>query len=84
MHPCPDSNPLLEIEALPAFSEIRPEHVSPALDQILEDNRRSVKQLETMAGNATWTNFVQLLEDLDENLSKMWSPVSHLNAVKRQ
>lgn len=75
-------NPLIEPKRLPAFSEIRPEHIQPAIDRVLEDNRRGIKQLQSMAGGATWESFVRPLEDMEDRLSKIWSPVSHLNAVK--
>ena len=77
-----DTNPLLDIERLPAFSEITHEHVTPAVDFVLDRNRQRVHELEAMAESATWDNFVQPLEDINEDLSKTWSPVSHLNAVK--
>ena len=39
------SNPLLELHGLPPFSAIRPEHVIPAIDRLLDDNRRLVTEL---------------------------------------
>jgi oligopeptidase A len=81
-HSRSDTNPLLDHSGLPRFSEIRAEHVRPALDQVLAENRTARERL--LEGNATydWTNFVQPLEDMDERLAWMWSPVAHLNAVK--
>jgi oligopeptidase A len=75
-------NPLLDLEGLPRFASVRPEHVGPALDYMLTVNTERVAGLETRTGTPTWANFVQVLEDLDERLARMWSPVSHLNAVK--
>lgn len=77
-----NTNPLLDIKHLPMFSKIRPEHVTPVVDLVLERNRQRVQELEAIAENATWDTFVQPLEDINEELSKTWSPVSHLNAVK--
>ncbi len=77
-----DSNPLLDLGELPQFSKIKAEHVTPAIDFLLQENRREVKKLEAICADATWETFVKPLEDLNENLSKTWSPVSHLNAVK--
>ena len=34
-----------------------------------------------MVGTPDWINFVQPLEDLDDYLSRVWSPISHLNSV---
>lgn len=74
-------NPLLAAHDLPAFSRIKPEHVEPALDSLLADNRHRIAALledETATG---WHGFVAVMEDLDERLHRMWSPVSHLNSV---
>jgi oligopeptidase A len=75
------SNPLLEMTGLPPFSEIKPEHVEPAIDQVLADNRALVQKLVTEIKNPDWNNFVQLLEEADDRLSRIWAPVSHMNSV---
>lgn len=74
-------NPLLENTPLPAFSRIRPEHVEPAIDQLLADGRKLIARLAAVAGQATWENFVDPIEQEDNRLSRAWSPVSHLNSV---
>jgi len=74
-------NPLLDFTGLPRFSDIKPEHVRPALDQLLNELRSRREQLFSGAGTYTWDSFVQPMEDMDEKLNRMWSPVSHLNAV---
>jgi oligopeptidase A len=76
-----NSNPLLDFTGLPRFGAIRPEHVEPALDTLLAQNRAALEQLLAGVREYTWANFVQPLEDMGEQLSRMWSPVSHLNAV---
>lgn len=76
------SNPLLNLRPLPAFSQIKPEHVEPAIDLILNDNRASVSALVARTVPPTWENLMVPLEDLDNRLSEAWSVVSHLNAVK--
>ncbi len=75
------TNPLLESYEFPPFSRIRPEHVEPAIERILEDNRRQVADLLARGGPYTWDNLVRPLEDMDDRLDKAWSPVRHLNAV---
>ncbi|MGB5834299.1 MAG: M3 family metallopeptidase [Thiohalocapsa sp.] len=74
-------NPLLENTPLPAFSRIRPEHVEPAIDQLLADGRRLLSRLAERADQATWETFVDPIEEEDDRLSQAWSPVSHLNSV---
>ncbi|MFQ6023127.1 MAG: oligopeptidase A [Acidiferrobacterales bacterium] len=76
------TNPLLDFSALPRFSHIRPKHVVPALDQLLAGNRAERERLLSKNTACTWDNFVQPLEEMEEHLHRMWSPVAHLNAVK--
>jgi len=75
------NNPLLDFSGLPRFTEIRREHVGPALDAILARNRAERERLLTVGGSYTWDSFAQPMEDMEERLSRLWSPVSHLNAV---
>ena len=39
------TNPLVEMQGLPAFSRIRPEHVEPAIDELLALNRKTIAEL---------------------------------------
>ncbi len=66
---------------LPPFSQITAEHVEPAIDILLAENRKTVEQLLAATGEYTWDNLIQPLEDMDDRLSRAWSPVSHMNSV---
>jgi len=74
-------NPLLAMTGLPPFSAIAPEHVEPALDHLLAENRAQLQQRLDAGGPYTWDNLVEPLEHLEERLSRVWSPVGHLNSV---
>ena len=74
-------NPLLDFSGLPRFAEIRPEHVSPAIDELLAENRKLLERLLAAKIPATWNDFVQPLEDANERLGRAWGQVGHLNAV---
>ncbi|HEU4622245.1 MAG TPA: M3 family metallopeptidase [Burkholderiaceae bacterium] len=74
-------NPLLDFSGLPRFGEIKPEHVSPAIDTLLAQARETVERLEDDKIPARWDTFVEPLEEATERLSRAWSAVSHLNAV---
>jgi len=78
--PVQEQNPLLDLAGLPRFGAIRPEHVQPALDHVLAENR-VLRERIVSRGEYTWANFAQPLEDMNERLARMWSPVAHLNAV---
>ncbi|MCP1621656.1 oligopeptidase A [Pseudomonas nitroreducens] len=76
------ANPLLQSYDLPPFSSIRPEHVKPAIEQILADNRAAIARiLAQQNGTPTWAGLVLSMDELHDRLGKAWSPVSHLNAV---
>ena len=74
-------NPLLDFSGLPRFAEIKPEHVAPAIEQLLAENRALIARLLADNTPPTWQNFVVPMEDANERLSRAWGPVGHLNAV---
>ncbi|MDQ6996919.1 MAG: M3 family metallopeptidase [Mariprofundus sp.] len=75
-------NPILQgaITDLPLFEDIKPEHVLPALEQALVEARQTVAGL-TALSEPSWQTLMMPLETLDERLSRIWGPVTHLNAV---
>ncbi|HXY76857.1 MAG TPA: M3 family metallopeptidase [Steroidobacteraceae bacterium] len=73
-------NPLLNHEPLPPFMHIRPEHVEPAVRELLSTNRARLEELALLA-QPTFATVVEPLEELHHRTSRTWSPVSHLNAV---
>ena len=76
------NNPLLQPYDLPPFSAIRAEHVLPAIEQILADNRKAIAEiLQTQGKNPGWAGLVLAMDELNDRLGAAWSPVSHLNAV---
>ncbi len=75
------NNPLLETADLPAFGKIRPEHIKPAIDQILSDNRQSIGVL-LKKNEPSWHKLINPLALLEDRLNRAWSPVRHLNSVK--
>ena len=74
-------NPLLTTTVLPLFSEIKPEHIEPAISQLLAEARAVVDQQLQATSQYTWNNLVEPLEEAEDKLNKAWSPVSHLNSV---
>ena len=73
-------NPLLGPEPLPAFARIRPEHVEPAVREILQRGRARIDELAAVQ-EPTFASVVEPLEELQHRVTRTWSPVSHLNAV---
>jgi oligopeptidase A len=77
----PADNPLLNFSGLPEFDAILPEHISPALDYLIESAQQTREALLSELSEPDWGSLVQPLEDDNEKIHRMWSPVSHLNAV---
>ncbi len=75
------SNPLLEKYELPPFSLIQPEHLVPAIDYLIEENRRQLKTLLEGNDGPSWENIVHPMEVMEERLRRTTSTVSHMNAV---
>ncbi len=75
------TNPLLATNSLPLFASIKPDHVEEAIDQILSDSRAEIDSLLEGGGLYSWGNLVEPLEEIEDRLSRAWSPVSHLNSV---
>ena len=64
------TNPLLEQTGLPAFSIIKPEHVEPAIDHLLAENRRLIVELLDTVNEPTWHNLVEPLEAILPHLDR--------------
>jgi oligopeptidase A len=75
------SNPLLEMKGLPPFSSIKPEHIEPAIDALLEQNRNRLKEILSSNQSYSWQNLVEPQDEMEDRLSRAWSPVSHMNSV---
>ncbi|ABO25523.1 oligopeptidase A [Shewanella loihica] len=75
------SNPLLSGSELPPFSQIKPEHIQPAVEQGIANCRQKIDEVLASGGPYTWDNLIAPLEQVDDELSQIWSPVSHMNSV---
>ena len=74
-------NPLLDFSGLPRFDTVQPEHVAPAIRQLLSENRTLIERLIAPGSAATWDGFVQPMLDAGERLSRAWGIVGHLHSV---
>ena len=75
------ANPLLDFSGLTRFDEIRPEHVTPALDTLLARAQAAVDRASAPATPATWDDIVVAVERETEPLGRAWGAIGHLNAV---
>lgn len=76
------SNPLLTFTDLPLFSQIKPEHIQPAVEQAIADCRAKVEEVLASDAAPSWESIIIPLAESDDRLSRIWSPVSHLNSVQ--
>ena len=74
-------NPLLDFSGLPRFDAVQPEHVTPAIRQLLDENRALIERLIEPETAASWDAFVQPMLDAGERLSRAWGIVGHLHSV---
>ncbi|NJN76233.1 MAG: M3 family metallopeptidase [Synechococcaceae cyanobacterium RL_1_2] len=74
-------NPLLIGSGLPPFAEIKPEHVVPAITELLTTTETALTDLEQRI-EPTWDCLIDQLDRLEEKLSWAWGVVSHLLSVQ--
>ena len=73
-------NPLLSTAELTDFPAIRAEHIEPAIRELLASQRRHIATL--VANDApSFATVIEPLEEMQHQLTRTWSPISHLNAV---
>ncbi|BAZ12893.1 oligopeptidase A [Calothrix sp. NIES-4071] len=75
------NNPLLKGSGLPPFEEITPEHVVPAVTELITELDAELTKLENNI-QPTWSGLVEPLEKITERLYWTWGAVSHLMGVK--
>jgi oligopeptidase A len=80
-HATVTNNPLLIGKGLPPFDAIKPEHVVPAITQLLAKLEEELVSLEHQV-TPTWSDLVEPLDRLTEGISWSWGIVGHLMGVK--
>jgi oligopeptidase A len=75
------NNPLLAFDNLPLFDRIRPEHVVPAIEQLLLDANAALETVTAADFPARWDAIAGVLDVSTERLERAWSAVSHLKSV---
>ncbi|WP_141736176.1 M3 family metallopeptidase [Oligoflexus tunisiensis] len=74
-------NPLIGNSGLPHFDKIRPEHVRPAVDHVLQRCESLLQKLESDP-QPEWNKLLVPLETIRRELHNTWSPIQHLIGVK--
>jgi len=74
-------NPLLTIQFTIPFDQVRPEHVEPAVRQLLEGARDRIDAIVADSSPRTFANTMLALEKSTENLDYALSVIRHLEGV---
>ena len=74
-------NPLLNNAALPLFDQIRPQHVAPAIDDLLAQASAALEVVTSPDFPAQWSAIAKTLDVATEKLGIAWGAISHLNSV---
>ncbi len=75
------TNPLLDFSTLPRFSEVLPEHISPAMTQLLAHAEQAMAQVTADNFPADWLSISKILDTATEQLGRAWGMVGHLQGV---
>jgi oligopeptidase A len=75
------TNPLLQFDTLPDFDAIEPEHVSPAIDQLLQEADAALERAVGPDVAADYDALSAVLDVATERLGRAWGTVSHLHSV---
>jgi oligopeptidase A len=75
------TNPLLSTAALPEFAAIHPEHVQPAITELLAAAQAALDDAVKPETPADYDTLSRILDTATERLGTAWGAVGHLNAV---
>lgn len=75
-----NENPLLINSGLPAFDRIEPDHIQPAVTELLKTASELLEEAEA-APTGDWDGLMDPLRSIDLLFEYGWSPVSHLLGV---
>ncbi|CAM5205116.1 oligopeptidase A OS=Castellaniella defragrans (strain DSM / CCUG 39792 / 65Phen) OX=1437824 GN=BN940_09811 PE=3 SV=1 [Castellaniella denitrificans] len=75
-------NPLLvPAEAFVDYGAVRPEHIEPAVRELIEASRTAIETAAACTDPPDWDNLVEAIEDPSERLHRAWAIAGHLNGV---
>ncbi|RLU09862.1 oligopeptidase A [Pseudomonas prosekii] len=79
----PDINPLLQRWDLPPWSSIRAEHLIPAVEQIMAENRQVIADvITTQSAVPTWDDLVLAVAETDARLDEVMAIIATLDTVQ--
>jgi oligopeptidase A len=76
------ANPLLRDDEFVAYSDIRPEHVMPAVEARIADCRARIEALVADPAQHRFDTLMLAWEDCEDALNRCFAPVGHLHNVR--
>ncbi len=71
---------LEKVDGLPLFSAITPDQIKQAVEKAIAHCKATIEQV-VASDQYTYKNVVDSIDEADDVLNKIWSPVSHMNSV---
>ena len=75
-------NPLLDFSGLPRFDAIAPEHVQPAMTELMAQAQAALEEVLRPDFPASWSDISGRLDVATERLSRSWGAIGHLHSVQ--
>lgn len=76
------TNPLLApIDQHIDYASVRPEHIQPAISELISKTRNQVQAVAASAAEPGWENLIDPVEGISSQLWRAWSVAGHLNSV---
>jgi len=68
-------------QTLPVFSEILPKDIKANVEEAIDDCKQVIADVLSSTKEYTWKSLVEPIDDIDDTLGKLFSPISHMNSV---
>lgn len=76
------TNPLLTpLSELIDYATVKPEHIQPAVAELINLTRKAVDLVAKPTSTVTWSTLIDPVQEVAERLWRAWSVAGHLNAV---
>jgi len=66
---------------LPRFTIIKPDNIRYSVETLIKKNKDRIKAILAAPKPYAWNTLMQPLEELADDLNKVWSPIGHLHSV---
>ena len=76
------SDTITNQDLLPKFSQINIDEIKQNVEKAIEHCKQTIADALANNTHYTWQNLVMPIDEADDELGRLWSPVSHMNSVK--